>query len=134
MNKEELAELLNGREYLSEMSNKEEELAEESGLVVIFGYSDDYVELRGAIYNEIGSWEGTTLYFSQSGLLENECKDDDCPYFVRLKGTAKTIEVIWGRDGYSWIYETNIPHATFDIFEDGEQFCRGIVFDIKDLK
>jgi len=31
-------------------------------------------------------------------------------------------------------YETDIPHETFDIYEDGEKFCRGIVFSIDSLK
>jgi hypothetical protein len=52
---------------------------------------------------------------------------------MAAKGLCKTIEAIWGKDGYSWTYKTDIPHATFDIFEDGEKFCRGIVFDIKSL-
>jgi hypothetical protein len=51
-----------------------------------------------------------------------------------LKESAKTIEVVWDAEGYSWIYETEIPHAVFDILEDGEKFCRGIVFDIRSLK
>lgn len=31
-------------------------------------------------------------------------------------------------------FTVEIPHETFDIFEDGEPFCRGIVFSVNDLK
>ena len=41
MTAKELAELLNGREYGNEITSDEEKLAKESGLVVVFGYSDD---------------------------------------------------------------------------------------------
>lgn len=34
---------------------------------------------------------------------------------------------------FAWTYSTEIPHATFEIIEEGEKFCRGIVFDINDL-
>ena len=43
------------------------------------------------------------------------------------------MKAVWGEEGYSWTYETAIPHATFEILEDEEKYCRGIVFDIKDL-
>ena len=37
---------------------EEERLAKENGLVVVFGYSDDNIELRGAINNEAGCFDG----------------------------------------------------------------------------
>jgi hypothetical protein len=37
MNKETLAEMINGRSYRNEMHKEEEQIAKESGLVVIFG-------------------------------------------------------------------------------------------------
>ena len=126
--------LLNGREYLSEITKQEEQQAKELGFVVIFGASDDLVELRGAIYDEVSAWGGTTIYFDKNGLLENKCDDDDCYYYQELKRTAKTVEAVWGEEGCSWIFKTGIRHIAFNIMEDGEKYCRGIVFDIKDLK
>jgi hypothetical protein len=54
---------------------------------------------------------------------------------ARLGGrkTARKIEAVWAEDGYSWTYRTDIPHATFEITEDGEPYCRGIVFALADL-
>jgi hypothetical protein len=40
----------------------------------------------------------------------------------------KYIDAVWCEGEYSWTYKTNIPHATFDIWEDGEKYCKGIVF------
>lgn len=129
----ELAEKLNGNEIGKEISIELEEIAYQHGLVVVFGASDDLMELRGFINDEVGCCNGGAAYIETSGLLENKCDDDECPYFEKIKGKAKEIEAIWDTDGYSWIYETTIPHETFVIFEDEKKYCKGIVFDIKDL-
>jgi hypothetical protein len=125
-----LAALLGGREYLSEITKKEEKEAKASGLVVVFGASDDLVEFRGAIDNELGAYEGITAYLTSEGLLTNECEDDECPYFEKLQEKASTIKAIFGNGGYTWTFDTAIPHAVFDILEDGGKYCRGIVFEL----
>lgn len=61
-------------------------------------------------------------------MLKNECEDDDCPYYRELKARAAIVEAVWDNDGYSWTYKTDIPHETFEVLEDGEKYCRGIVF------
>ncbi|GHT09055.1 hypothetical protein FACS189426_06290 [Bacteroidia bacterium] len=140
MTKEELAALLDGREHRDEIFKDEEKAAKESGLVVVFGASDDLMELRGAIRDEIGCYEGGTACFDENGLLENECENEDCPHFEKIKEKAKKIEALWcakevTEDNYiSWTYETDIPHSTFKIMEDEEIYCIGIVFSIYDLK
>ena len=101
--------------------------------MIVFGASDDLMEFRGAVNDEIGAWEGTTAYFTKGGLLNNECDNEDCPYFKKAQQTAAIIDAKWDTDGYSWVYETTIPHATFDILADGEKYCRGIVFALEDL-
>ena len=35
--------------------------------------------------------------------------------------------------GASWLIKTEVPHVTFDIMEDGEVFCRGVVLSIADI-
>lgn len=52
------AELLDGREYLSEITKDEEQQAKELGFVVVFGQSDGLMELRGAIYDEACCYGG----------------------------------------------------------------------------
>ena len=33
-----------------------------------------------------------------------------------------------------WTYETNIPHAEFVMYEDGDPYCRGIVFSMDSIR
>ena len=126
-----LAALLNGREIGNEITKEEAKAAKEAGLVVVFGASDDLMELRGAVYGERG-WD--TAFFTKEGLLENRCDDDECPYFEELQNAATPLEPKWHDYGAPcWTYETAIPHETFEIFEDGELYCRGIVFALADV-
>ena len=84
MTAKELTAMLDGREVLGEISRVESETAKEAGLIVVYGYSDDNVEFRGAIDDEVGAWEGTTVYLTPAGVLqEPDCGQDDCPYFDR---------------------------------------------------
>lgn len=132
MNIFEFAEKLNGREYGSELTREEEKEAERFGFVVVHGASDDLIEFRGAIIDEAGCYDGGTIHFDKNGIFE-DC-DSDYKYALAAKGLCKIIEAVWcGDDEYSWSYKTDIPHATFDILEDGEKYCRGIVFDIQSL-
>ncbi len=57
MNAKQLAAQLNGREYGSEITKEEEAAAKKAGLVVVYGASDDLVELRGAIEEEVGAYD-----------------------------------------------------------------------------
>jgi hypothetical protein len=136
MTAKELAAMLNGRQYGSEITKEEAQQAKKDNLVVVYGYSDDNVELDGAIYDEIGAYNGTTIYLDEKGLLpyhDENCDCEFCVYQDRKKQAVK-IDCIWDTEGYSWIYKTKIPHETFDIMEDGEKFCRGIVFNLSDLR
>jgi hypothetical protein len=130
MNKEELAAILTGHEYHQEISKELAAMAKGSGLVVVFGASDDLMEFRGAIYDEVDACGGTIAYLTSAGMLVNDCSNDDCPHFEKSKNCAATIEACWDQDGYSWIFKTDIPHATFEIVEDGEKYCRGIVLEL----
>ncbi len=128
----EFAAKLNGRNYLHELTKEEEKEANELGFVIVFGASDDLTEFRGAIDGEADCYDGGIIHLDKNGIFE-EC-DSDCKYALAAKGLCKIIEAVWcGEDGYSWTYKTDIPHAEFDIFDDGEKYCRGIVFDIKHL-
>lgn len=138
--KEELAVFLDGNEYGSEVSAGDDGVARESGLVIIFGASDDLVELRGAINDEIGAYSGTTFKIDRKGVLPSfeqvvEQGEDDCEDYFARKPHAQPIEAIWSDvEGYAWTFKTDIPHAEFDIMDGGEKFCRGIVIDMADLK
>ncbi|MGX9698155.1 KTSC domain-containing protein [Janthinobacterium lividum] len=137
LSKELLAGLLTGREYGKEMAKEEEMQAKVAGLIVIFGASDDLMELRGAINDEFSCYGGGVALVDAKGVLPfREDIDDDerlKDYWARVPG-ARAVDALWGKeDGYSWTYRTDVPHATFEIVEDGEPYCRGIVIDVADL-
>ena len=139
MTPKELAAQLNGSEYPFNLSATVEAEMRNLGLVVVFGAWDGLMEFEGAIYDEIGACHGAKVSVDARGLLtefDYLCDEKDFSglqdYFARLPG-AKTIEAIPGAEGYSWTYKTDIPHETFDIMEDGEKYCRAIVFSLSDL-
>ena len=138
MNAKQLAALLNGREYMAEITSDEAKQAKAAGLVVVFGASDDLMEFRGAIYDEAGCYDGGSILVDTKGVTPSwetasESEESAKDYFER-KAKARTIEALWAKEPrYSWTYKTDIPHETFEIVEDGEPYCRGIVFSLLDL-
>ena len=115
MTLKEFAKMLDGREYRHEITKEEEALAKELGFVVVFGYSDDNAELRGAIDDEISCYDGGELFHIDlpAPIYADWCPEDiDC----------------------SWAYGTSIPYEKFYIYEDGELYCVGIVCDINKPK
>ena len=131
MNIQEFANLLNGRQYGKEITKEEEEKAKQLGYVIVFGYSDDIVEFRGAINDEVGCYNGGMILVDSNGVFEQcEC---ECSHSKIAKKNAKLIKVIFGQE-YTWQFLAIIPHESFYIYEDNEIYCNGIIFDIKDLK
>ena len=135
----ELAAKLDGRKIGTEILKAESSTAKDAGLVVVYGYSDDNVEFAGAIDGEVGAYDGATIHLFQNGiLLEPECgiaENIECPYFSAAKRAAETIKAVWhDKCGPFWTFETDIPHETFTIMEDGEPWCIGMVFSMKDLE
>lgn len=134
MTRDEAAAALNGNEYGEEGSAKLFSAMDEAGLVAVFGASDDLMEFGGAIHDEIGCYNGGTAYVTRVGLLTNPCDSgDDCPHWAGLKAAASKISAKCDVDGFSWIYETTIPHSTFVIKEGNDNYCRGIIFALSDI-
>jgi hypothetical protein len=142
MTKEELAAKLAGATYDNFVRGDDYDAvfaeAKQHGLVIVHGASDDLMEFRGAIYDEIGCYNGGDACVDGKGLLpDRDSIDDDdealADYFIR-KPSAKLIQALWcAEPGYSWTFTANIPHVTFEITEDGEPYCRGIVFALADV-
>jgi hypothetical protein len=124
---------LNGNQYGKEGSKDLFEAMDTAGLVAVFGASDDLMELRGAINDEVGCYNGGTAYLTPDGLLQNDCENEECPHFIKLKEKAATVTAKWDDGGFSWRYETEIPHVKFTIKEDDENYCEGIVFALADV-
>lgn len=99
-------------QYRKELSLMAAAIAEENGLVVVFGASDDLCEIRGAEDDEIDCFDGGEATIA-----------------------GAKVKINWCKDGYSWTYDTDVPHECFDVYDtDGEKYCRGIVFSISDMK
>ena len=112
MNIFDFASMLNQRSYGNEITAAEEKAAKELGYVIIFGYSDDCAEFRGAIDDEFGCFDGGRVYTKKNWY----------------------IDALWCKNDFTWSYDTNILHATFNIFDGDEKYCQGIVFDIKEIE
>lgn len=135
MTMREFAEMLSGREYGMEITKNEERQAADNGLLLLYGYSDDNVEIAGAYNDEVGAFGGVTIYLSKTGVLhEPDCGQEDCPYYATARDVTKSVQAVWhDKGGPCWTFETDIPHERFNIYEDGELFCIGIVLSVEDL-
>lgn len=123
----EFAQKLNGIEY-REIPDELITYAKENGIVIVCGASDDLCELEGALHDEFGCYNGGTGYLDEEG---NICEE------VKAGNTYKRITAIWcgdGDDGFTWTYNTDIPHEDFEMFDEEEKYCRGFVFYLDSLK
>lgn len=133
MTPSEAAARLDGNEYRLEGSQGLFEAMKLFGLVAVFGASDDLMEFRGAINDEIACYNGGTAYVTRQGLLTNDCDSENCPHYERSKDSAVPLVAKWDVNGFSWVYDTQIPHETFIIKEGDENYCKGIVFALADV-
>lgn len=123
----EIAEKLNGIAYGENISDIEAE-AKKHGIVIVMGASDDLMEFSGAIEDEGGCFDGGEVYFDCDGVSQDDTE------------RANVIEAIWcdgmNSDGVpaTWTYQTEIPHEKFNVWEDEELYCVGIVFSIEDIQ
>ena len=124
MTKKEFADKLNGREYAGyhQFTTSEVETAKENGWFIVYGASDDLIEFDGAIYDEDGCHGGGNIYFDKDGVGKDKANCIE----------ARWCEEIDGRH-VCWSYETDIPHETFKIMEDGEVYCIGMIISVNDL-
>lgn len=111
MNRDELAKLLDGREYGNETDKHVEKLAKAAGLVIVYGSSDDLMEFRGAVDEELSAFEGTTASLTNTGLLTSKCEaGDECPYFAAAAKRATPIDAVWSAPGEpAWTFKTDVP-------------------------
>lgn len=118
---------------------------EDSGVVCVYGASDDLCVMVGAIHDEFDCYNGTTLYWNGKDFFNKTQKeeflgyvDDQYPEFFEMcqklfKDNVSYIKIEDGKD-CQFEYETNIPCERFNIMEDGELYCSGLLFYLKDLK
>ena len=90
MTLDEVYDILNGREYLNELTDAEEDEMKHSGIVAVFGYSDDNVELRGAVDDELYAFNGRTFFMNKSGVVSTPC-EFPCKYYYNAQNCSKKI-------------------------------------------
>jgi hypothetical protein len=141
MTVKEWAEKISGIEYpAGELQKLNKEMAAD-GVIAAYGDSDDLLEFRGAIDDEISALEGVAakLFRRADGtadLLENMEKNQTHEFNRAQIDQMSVVKAAWCPEEpeASWLIETEIPHEKFDIMEDGELFCRGAVFHIDDVR
>jgi hypothetical protein len=86
------------------------------------------MEFRGAINDEIDAYDGAKIYLNKSLELKN-----------KPKNKRKLIEAIWspknddGNIYASWKIESKIPYYPFNVMDEDELYCVGMVFSIDEL-
>jgi len=144
MNLKEWAEKFNNMEYGSNNIRDAQDELEADGVIAVMGASDDLCELYGDISDEFNCYNGNKLYWVGNGFCSETEKDNflcvvdneypiffekcqaifnkDCSYINIKEGTNCQFE-----------YETNIPCERFNVMEDGNLYCSGLLFYTKDL-
>ena len=145
MKKEELAQLLNGRQIGKEMTYQEHLQARKNGLLVCYGHSYDLLEFRGIIYNRVSFYEGEDIFLYKNkdqkiAILEesnyDEIKEILAGYNLGFILPKIPIKIQWCPKELdcTWLITTDIPHATFDIYDDEDLYSRGIVLELSDIE
>ena len=120
---------------------------EESGVVCVYGASDDLCVMVGAFEDEFDCYNGAKLYWNGATFFNYTRKDEfldyvdnEYPEFLEMivkmfERDDSNISYIDIKDGhnYQFDYDTNIPCERFDILEDGEPVYQGLLFYKKDL-
>lgn len=57
--------------------------AKKNNLIIVHGYSDDSIELVGAIDEEVGAWEETDIYVTNKGEILNLI-EDNCLRMIKV--------------------------------------------------
>ena len=107
---DEVAYYLDGMEYDFEIDDDTIQIIKKNDIVIVFGQSDDLLEMTGAFEEEFGAWKGTTI----------------------ISNHGRKIKAIWNdvhiNPPHCFIYQTDIEHECFTILEDKKPYCKGIVF------
>ena len=165
MTVQEWAAMLDGRDFRDDTveiggskyppSNDEEIRAAQDGVVIVYGYSDDLIEFRGAIHDEesgarpVGVKRYTDAPYYRVVRQDCTCCDGECQgnpceecgcvndWATESVG-AKLITAVQGKDMIEWQFETSMRHSKFRLIDSrdtgsGWTFCVGIVFSVEEL-
>lgn len=134
----EFANHLDGRQYHNEITPEEDKLAFNNNLLVLFASSDDLLEMRGTIHDEVGAYGGTIIHVSKDGksfTSKNDDTEELNAYQFLIKRGYKIerperiyVELKWLDS--NWIIDSDsLKQAFFSIYEDDQLFGMGLVID-----
>ena len=140
MTPQEFANLITNREYPFHITAEEQELARNNHLVVLWGQSDDLLELRGLACDEAGAYDGTKARFDiegflpvdASGIINDSPKTiHECIDIVNRWKQSFEVKAEWCPKGtnLSWriTVDEKLEAAKFVVLEDDQPMCEGVV-------
>jgi hypothetical protein len=129
---------------MRELDESHFQTAKDNEWLVVFGHSDDCIELRGCFHDET-YYDSNLFNLDKGGLIplwaniDHEDEEEVERYFKRkndrrlLKLFVRDNEDFEG-ENFLWIFDCDCPHYKFKIYDDGDPFCVGIVVDFEKLK
>ena len=126
-----------GRDFYTKVAEVAQD-AKKHNIVIVYGESDDLMEFEGTFRDELSAPCKARLSRTQALPAWEDidhCDIDEARKYFGTEHEAKwSITSLWREEpNVDWTFKTDIPHVTFNIMEEGEVFCRGIVFSISDL-
>jgi hypothetical protein len=146
-----LANLLNCNSNGNELENpyniNVEEICRKNKWIILFPYSDDCLEVRGYIDDELGAWGNTNYKIIKKGdfypdKYENNTYHKTEKNMICITEEDSNIRMLWDSDEhpYTWWIEVNCNDsnvAYFDIIdeddEEGETWARCCVIDCSNI-
>ena len=134
----ELSKRLDGCKYRSELTSDDINFAKANGLVVVYGASDDLIEFSGCLDDELGAGDKEVIHF-HSGNILSVCDPfyelDEMMSFLSSYGVKFNLDnsIKISREFGIWGYDMNCEYFPFNVYEDGDLYGVGIVFNLKDI-
>lgn len=128
---------------IRELSEEHFQFAKDQGWLVVFGHSDDCIELRGYFTDET-YYDSKKFAIDKDGLIpswdqiDHDDENEVRVYFERKKATPILTLYVFDNDEFEdeqfmWVFTCSYPHETFKIYDGDEPYCVGIVVDFKKL-
>lgn len=128
-----VAKLLDGNNVGDELKNPNnidiEDICRKNKWVILFPYSDDNLELRGYINDEVGAWDSGNYSFVKKGEFIKDLEEDNTYHkaeYDQIVDTDKDeahifIEWCSKYNNYFWYINTDYTNvAYFDIIDEDE--------------
>jgi len=136
---QEFRDLLHGRQNGKVLFQKEENIASMNGWTVIYGCSDDLIEFEGYISEEMSQYGSDSLHIVKKKdsleVLDDYDYNNINQKFEEYNIKLPSVKILFNNnhDDYYWYIYSDVPYLSFDIMEDDEKFCRGIIIDKIDI-